>query len=299
MTFQEILDRYGVEHSVNPSRPGWVQFDCPWCGRRETPYMGWRSGTGVCYCWKCRAHSVFEVVREISNLPTREVKRLIEGIGDDIAPVDEQDVRGRLVLPSPFDDPFPARHRRYLEEERGLSFDFCINTIQIKALSAFARVKTPDGRKIRLDWRIFIPYILGGKIVSWTTRALKASDPMRYFGAPANCEAINRKDLLFMEDLANYSVCVVEGEFDAIKVGAGCVATGGIAYKPAQVRRIARFPIRGVWFDNEAGAQERAAELVAELKLFPGETYLIQGDSKDPGCASQREIKHVRNFLKL
>ena len=115
--------------------------------------------------------------------------------------------------------------------------------------------------------------------------------------SPPEEEKYPLKKLLYGEDLALSSLIVVEGPLDAIRIGPGAVALCGVLFSNSQVSRIIRYPKRGICFDNEPKAQERARKLCETLKLFPGETYLITLKSKDPGEASDSEIKELRRFL--
>jgi len=65
------------------------------------------------------------------------------------------------------------------------------------------------------------------------------------------------------------------------------------------VLRLSRYPVRGVCFDSEPAAQRRAHELVDLLSAFEGETFNIQIDSKDPGCATDSEVATIRKTLGL
>ncbi len=105
------------------------------------------------------------------------------------------------------------------------------------------------------------------------------------------------KSLLFAMDLARHAVIVVEGPFDAMRIGPGAVATMGINYSQAQVNLIAAFPVRYVAADNEPNAQRMAVKLCQELEVFAGKTERICVDAKDPGSASDKELRLLRRLL--
>ena len=134
-------------------------------------------------------------------------------------------------------------------------------------------------------------------MVSWTTRSISSKVEQRYISAAEDEESVPHKTLLYGEQHCSHAVCAVEGPFDAWRVGYGAVALCGTAYERAQVQRLSKYLVRAVWFDQEPTAQAKAKKLVNELSVFPGETFLINGDSADPGSASEKEIKQVRKAL--
>jgi hypothetical protein len=72
----------------------------------------------------------------------------------------------------------------------------------------------------------------------------------------------------------------------------------GTAYSESQLDIISRFPVRYVCFDREKPAQRRAQHIISNVRSFPGETFNIVLDSKDPGDASTKEVKRLRDLLK-
>jgi hypothetical protein len=59
-----------------------------------------------------------------------------------------------------------------------------------------------------------------------------------------------------------------------------------------------KYPVRVVCFDNDPEAKRRARRLVEQITPFPGETYYVELDSKDPDSATERELTKLRSFLK-
>jgi hypothetical protein len=105
------------------------------------------------------------------------------------------------------------------------------------------------------------------------------------------------RNLLYGEDYCRHTILVHEGPLDVWAVGPGATATCGTEFSPAQIRRIARYPRRGICFDSEPAAQTRARRLAAQLSLFPGETDLIKLDANDPGSAGAKELAELRGYL--
>jgi DNA primase len=152
------------------------------------------------------------------------------------------------------------------------------------------------GMDAELEWRVFIPYVLDGETVSWSTRTVGNEVP-KYKAAREDQEVCSSKDLLYGEDFCKHRVMVVEGPTDVWAIGPGAVAVSGVAYSIAQVLRISQFPVRYICFDNEPSAQRKAKQLCQELSVFEGVTQNVEINAKDPGSAKKSELKQLRKLL--
>jgi hypothetical protein len=257
--------------------------------------MGYSLSGGYTSCWKCGGHNVVHVLSVLLHKETRECRQLLDGV--DKRPGKEITPRGTLVLPKGL-GPLLDCHRRYLED-RGFDGAELAERWRIQGLGQSGAVTTPAGKRIGLSWRIFIPIHYHGEVVSWTTRSISPDAELRYISAPADCEAMNHKELLFGADFCGHAAVVVEGPFDVMRIGPGCVGTCGTGFSRAQVLKLSGYLQRGVCFDSEPEAQKRARTLMRELSVFPGSTINIVLDSKDPGEASDEEIQALRKEMQL
>ncbi len=286
MNLAHLLLEHGVHYKEagdhHHCREGWLNIDCIYC---SPGWNKWRLGLSLhapaANCWVCGRHSYFQVLKELTNLSYRDLRELTS-FSVERSPSSR--AVGKLVLPEGL-GPLGKAHRRYLGSRR-------IDADEAEGLWGCQGI----GLSQRLAWRVFIPCLEDKEIFSWTTRHI-GSSPERYINASPLEEKYPLKELLLGEHLASGSVLVVEGPLDAMRIGAGAVATMGIVFTSNQVLRISKYPKRGVCFDSEEKAQVKARELVNKLKLFPGETYLIKLKSKDPGEASDEEIRELRRFL--
>jgi DNA primase len=178
-------------------------------------------------------------------------------------------------------------HREYL---RGRGFD-------VEALISLWRIQA-IGIASRLQWRVFIPIFYHGEVVSWTTRSISDRVEMKYITARPTEEKMPSKSVLYGEDYAGHSVLIHEGPLDVWKVGPGALCTLGTSFSIAQVEKLSKYPRRVVCYDAEREAQQRARSLCDLLAPYDGETLNVLLDSKDPGSASDREIKRLRRMLK-
>ena len=288
MNFKEMLSKYNIP--IGPMnhyhcRENWVNIDCPYCSRDT---QGWYMGINLHYnyisCWRCGAHPLINTLMEITGEPYHKIKGLLDDL--DISYVKKEKPKGKLVLPKGIGE-LQSTHKKYLQS-RGFNWQELVNLWHIQGI----------GVASKLSWRIFIPIIHHSQVVSWTTRSVSGNEYItRYVSAGLDEESIPHKELLYGEDFTRHAIIVVEGIFDAWKIGPGAVATFGSGYSQKQLERIAKYPIRAICFDSEYAAQKKACNLCNDLSVFPDETFNIVLDSKDPGEATTKEIKRLRKEI--
>ena len=289
MKFEEILTEYHIPFKTegNHCRNGWINFDCPFCSKDQEHYrMGFNIEGKYVHCWLCGKHGLVHTLSEITDISYSKCKKLL----DDIITkrIVKEKHKGKLILPSRIGE-LQTAHRNYLRG-RGFNPTTLQKTWGIKGFGAVGKY----------SWRIFIPITFEGKIISWTTRSISNNKNItRYITAKEEHSAMPIKSILYGEEFVKHVIFINEGPTDAWNIGKGAVATLGTAYSQAQVNKMAQYPTRVICFDNEREAQKRAQKLCNDLSVFPGDTYNIILDAKDPGSASKKEINRLRReFLK-
>jgi hypothetical protein len=275
----------GHEHC----RPGWVQIDCPWCAPHPN-YGHFRMGYNLRHkyvnCWSCGHHSLHATLGALLDLQYDKVKLIIDDLDGKYFDPEPEKPAGKLRVPYGVTS-LTEVHRDYLIHQR----HFQPEVIDLWNLQGICHHP-------RLGWRIFIPIYFRGRIVSWTTRKVsEASRKPRYLAAPAECESVPHKTLLYGEDFVRHGIVIVEGPTDVWRIGPGAVATCGTGFSKAQILKMSRYPIRAVCFDTAPDAQQQAAKLCDLLEPFPGRTYRVTLDAKDPGSAKAKEIALLRKHF--
>ena len=288
MSIEEVLDDLGVEYlrsGHHHCRPGWIQLDCPFCGKNTQRYhLGWNLSLNYANCWKCGGHHPVSVLISL-GINHQRARQIAGGLmSEDI--VKHERPRISLHVPAGICNLLPP-HCRYL---RSRGFD----------PKEVARIWNVQGIGIahRLSWRLFIPIVLNQEVVSWTTRTI-GTKATRYISASAEQEKINHKHLVYGEDYCRHSIIIVEGPADAWRVGPGAGALFGTAYTTAQIKRLIQHPYRYIVFDSSKDAQNRAEELADQLSVFEGTTEVVELDAEDPGSADPKEIKRLRRMARL
>jgi 5S rRNA maturation endonuclease (ribonuclease M5) len=285
MAFLDIINDLGLPiapEGHRHARPGWLQIDCPWCGKNSQVFhLGYSLTGNYANCWKCGPKRVVDIVMELSGLRYPEARKLL---GDFTPELQQIKRTGHLQLPKGIRK-MAGPHRHYLKYKRGLNPERMERIWGLRGICF----------DIRLPWRIFIPIHLGGNVVSWTTRAASDYTMRRYISADLEEEDVHHKDLLYGEDYARHAIIICEGPGDVWNIGPGAVATFGTSYTRSQIDRMSRYPTRVVCFDSDKAGQKRAKELVSILSVFDGDTYNAVLDAKDPGSASKAEIAELRS----
>lgn len=284
MNVTEILETLGIpyrkhgEHHHVTSQ--FVGVDCPWCSPSSGKYKLGISEYLTCTCWTCGRQNIRSVLTTASGRSYHEIAELLNKV--ERRERKEVALRGKLVIPSGVGE-LLRQHRNYLKK-RTIDPEYATKVWGIKGI----------GIAPRLPWRLWLPIILHNKTLSWTTRSLSEQAKRKYVSASPDEESYPHKKLLYGEDLCRFSIVIVEGPFDALRIGPGAVCTFGTSVTHAQILRISRYPIRVVCFDNESAAQRAAEKICGALAVFPGKTTRIVLDAKDPGCASAKEIRLIR-----
>jgi hypothetical protein len=287
MRLIDILHQYGVplrQHGESKDvRHGWIGLNCPWCGRPEDKfYLGCHLARQFMTCWSCGYVKLVPTLAALIREPAWKVRDMLDQLE---RPEDlEQRPRGRLELPKGV-GPLLELHESYLRS-RGFDPDELSQLWKIKGIGIAAK----------LQWRIFIPVIWQGQTCSWTTRSLTNQEP-RYISAPAECEAVPVKQMVYGGDFVRETVMIHEGPADAWAVGPGAVSLMGLSFSPEQVLWLSKVPVRYVCFDSEPAAQTRASQLCDQLEGFPGETHNIRLFSKDPASATLKERRKLRELV--
>lgn len=250
--------------------------------------MGYNVARPRVNCYSCGGHNLAHTVSLLCRIPYAEAKELIGDVEKEH--FHNERVQGKLMLPYGL-GPLKKVHKDYL-----LSRDFEVSEI-VRLWSVGGIGPAPS-----LAWRLWIPIVLHGQVVSWTTRRLgegHANDqgrtPLRYASASAKQEYMYHKHLLYGEDYCEHCVLICEGPTDVWRIGPGAVCTFGTGFTRAQVLRASKYAVRVVCYDAEAAAQRQANKLCDQLNGFPGEVYNVILDSKDPGASGPKVIRKLRS----
>jgi DNA primase len=144
-------------------------------------------------------------------------------------------------------------------------------------------------------WRILIPIYFGGRLISYTLRAIDKEDNPKYWTHRKG--STSTREVLFGWDLLKAKkAVVVEGPFDAMRLGPGAVATLGLGFSKEQVNLLGMLDSLFIIFDAERGAYQRAKKMGRKLAGIV-ETEIIQLDKGDPADLEQKQADNIMDEL--
>lgn len=272
----------GTHHHV---RYGWIGVDCPFCSPGWGKFrMGIPEGRPVvASCWTCGLHKITETLSELTGFGWDKCRQLLGQLdwGKATEAWPEDGRPKKLEKPEYVKEILPA-HRSYLERRK---FD----PDHIASLWDVGGVGVSKNN----PWSLFIPIYQKGAMVSWTCRTIgKRWD--RYHMIEDREAILPRNKLLYGLDYCRHAAIVVEGPTDVWRIGPGAVATMGVKFSKSQTIALSEFPTRVICYDNEEEAQYMAHKLCWLLEGFPGETYRVVLDCKDPGEATRQQVAELR-----
>lgn len=288
MKIEAMLRQYRVPYKTGGTDShvgrGWIGVHCPWCGKHSDKYhLGINISTDHPFatCWKCGSKRLIDVLVKLTHEPPAVCYQLLDGLERSVSKVEERSL-GKFQMPAGV-GPMGKAHKRYLKS-RGMDPDAIAQLWGVQGI----------GLASYLSWRLWIPIHYHGEPVSWTTRAIGQAEP-RYITATPEQESMSIKSVLYGGDMVRHAAIICEGPIDCWAIGPGAVAVCGLSYTKEQLVEMSNFPVRVVCFDSEPQAQKRARRLARELRLFPGETHVVELESGgDPAEADKTEIEELR-----
>lgn len=269
---------------------GWINVQCPFCDDHSN-HLGFNTETNSFRCWRCGYHPVIDTLIQLLNVSKDEARKIQKKYGG----------KSYIIAPDPvvklnrFPFHFPSdtsslkeSHKKYLEK-RNYDSELLEKVWDLKSTSAFSLLD-----KISYAHRIIIPIRWNNEIVSFQGRDVTGKSELRYKTCPEQREKIKHKHILGgkQESWCDTGI-ICEGWFDVFRLGEKACCTFGIEYTPYQISIIAkRFKRIAVAYDYELQAQNKAKQMVAELKFRGRDAFLV--DIKDdPGNMTQTEANYL------
>lgn len=287
----QYLQDFGIQYATEGKdcSPGWVNISCPLCpdGDPET-HGGFRLTSPGYHCWRCGWHSIENVIMAIETCSyTQACKRLLDYESPGIIGIE------KIILPK----------KSTLEWPKGVGamtkmhFDY-LSSRDFNPLQLQEKYHLLGGGPYGdYKYRLIIPIIVDGQTVSFQGRDVTNTQELRYKACKKENEVVDHKNVLYNVDNAGDTAIIVEGVFDAWRLGDGAVATFGTAVRRHQVLEIIRrFKKVFVLFDPEPPAQQKARELALELNIHIEASNIRLRTKGDPAKLPQdkaNELKHA------
>jgi len=268
--------------------PGWVNTGCPIC-HDKSDHGGFNAtGKEVYYhCWRCGWSPMPKVISKLLNITPSEAERLLQVYSGKSTLPEIKIEKKPLVIPG---GPLQSYHRDYLEKRR-FDPDFVIKKYGIKGTG-------PTGN---FRFRLIFPITYEKIEVSYHSRDITGVAKLKTKACPKDQEIIPHKEIFYGLDFIQDTIVIVEGVFDAWRIGDGALATFGTAYSLAQVELLSSIQPKRVFimYDAEPLAQAKAKKLSSTLSSLGLETHIITLHHGDPDDLTTDEVKSLREELKL
>ena len=299
MNFVKLFNDYNVEYDTRVNK-GWTNVTCQFCDDK-TFNGGFNNAGDYYHCWKCGGHNFKQALARTVNIPFNEVDTLIEqyaGRNSVLNALNKKQAKAtKLKLPT---DTFTPAERKYLKERN----------FSPKLLHEKYKIV---GGGITGSWkyRIIIPLVLNGKIVSWTARTILSKQQQqklkipRYKNLSIEQSVVDPKSVLYNLDHCEDKIAVLtEGAFDVIRMGDGFFCSFGTELTQSQISMIKqRFEKVFIMFDNEEEAQAKARKFGLQIASIGVEVELVDcyGDfnRNDAGELNEKEVQIIRHELGL
>lgn len=297
-----LLDSLGVQYWTSGKNVATdcVNICCPFCDDHSN-HGGFNTKTGSYNCWRCEGGAPAVAISRVSGIPVQTATQLIRQYTTGGVVASNKLVAAGTTLKLP-GRPIEKYHRDYLEK-RGFDPDELVFYHGILGTGPVDKWEGIDFR-LRVVIPISDPY---GNIVNFQGRDITGKQELRYKCCPVEKAIVHHKHLLYGADLCRRKdqIVVVEGVFDAWRLGAGAVATFGTSVTREQINAMANWRKIFVAFDPEPDAQEHAHAIARELSVLGRDVEVVKyecgqnpdGTMKDFGDISQDEARDVMKEL--
>ena len=265
---------------------GWVGVQCPFCNDPSF-HLGINLQSKLISCWRCSAKgSVIRFIASVENCSFSKAKDIVSryrNLGY-IHFEEETDRVERVELPKAASKKFPGDPMKYLGQ-RGFDPDFLIQKYDLSYCGLVGDYK----------FRILIPVYFKNKLVTFTTRDTTNQATLPYKHLSKEKSVMPIKSVLYNMDNAIDKAILVEGVFDAWRLGDGAIASFGTEVTDEQKLLLKSFSRLFIMFDSDA--TDRAYELSYQLAPLIQEVFVVEMKEGDPCNLSNEEVLAIRKDL--
>lgn len=289
-SIKEYLTNRGInfrESGKNVKR-GFINIKC-FNHPDKSFHLGINPQTLMMYCWHCGPLGhVRRLIQQIEDCSYYSVNEILKSFQVDLIFPTEEKEHGHpnfLKLPKEFSKKFEEYHIDYLNK-RGFNHYELMKNYDLYATDHFGEYK----------FRIIIPIIMDGRIVSYTGRDVTDQQYLRYKNCYEHLAVLPRKELIFNYDnIFSDTVIIVEGPFDCMRIGKGTIALLSLAFTREQVLKLKNKKIKRAFIMFDKKTEDRARQLESFLTFVP-EIYHVDliGSAEDPGELPEEDVKYLR-----
>ena len=296
--FASMFRDYNVPYIPGDKKMKWVNTRCPLCGDR-TENGGFNSEGGYYHCWRCGSHPMDKVLPAVLGVTPSHIKEILSQYTTSNIIRMSLNNKEKKVYKLDFDfSDFNEAERRYLIK-RGLDPKLLYDKYGVRG----------GGIVGKWRYRIMIPLIVNGKVVSYIGRTIlskKQADELhipRYKNLSKEESVVNSKDVLFnIDHCRDEMVVLTEGCFDVFKLGDGFCCSLGTELTEEQIKYLSNnYKKVYIMLDNEQEAQVKARKIGMKLASMGVDVEIVDCYSdfgvNDGGELNSLQVKEIRKFL--
>ncbi len=274
----------------NVSR-GWIGINCIFC-IDPSNHLGINLHAKTFSCFKCgEKGNVIKLIESMDGVPKSEAFAIIRqyqtsGLSGSVLP-SSKNYQSKVKLPISATKSFSERHLQYLESRR------CDPQRVIQTYDLYATGPTGNYKH-----RIIIPVTFNRRMVAFVGRDITGKAEIAYKNSSEENSIRDVKHCLYnMDSVLLDKAVVVEGIFDAWRIGDGAVATFGTKYTKEQVRLLKGLKQVFIMFD--ADAIPLAHKLAYDLSGLVKEVEVLELSEGDPDDLTDDDVRALRKDLRL
>ena len=276
MNFEKLFKDYKLDYSTKTNR-GWVNLHCPYCGGSSYK-LGFNPSGDYCTCFACGGHNLRKTLSIVLSVPQNQLDDVLiqyQGRSGILYELNNKKTPKAIKLDLP-DNGFTKAERKYL-----LKRNFYPRLLHEKY------GVTGGGMTGKWKYRIIIPLIVGGRVVSWTARSILSKNEVdelkipRYKNLSVEDSVIDCKRTLFnLDNSTRDKVILTEGCFDVMRFGDDTICSFGTTLTEEQLKVIQqRFKRVFILFDDEPEAQMKARKYGLQISAMGCEVEIVNAYS--------------------
>ena len=294
---REVLDDLNIpytEQGKNVSN-NWIGVQCPFpgCGDHSN-HLGLHLASPVVSCYNCgttgnyltflaaELGSYYKAKKILEKHSPRELKPNRIGKSD-------ENMVTRVNLPDEAVQTMFPQHRDYLLK-RGFSPVTIQNQYKFYYCDDYG------------EWanRIIIPIYKRNKLLTFTSVDVSDDPYLRYKHLKKEKSIIHCKQyLLGLDYVVGNTIIIVEGFFDWLRIGPGCVCGFGTKITSEQIQLLSKFNKVIIVFDGDEPGKIGGRKLANELAAFTDTELITLDDGLDPDKLSKADVNELKQIVKV
>ena len=266
---------------------GWTSMNCLFCVDHAN-HLGINLKSKVFSCFKCAEKgNAFKLIQEIDGVDFHKALQIVKEFNGGTFVPKEKHFQTKLKFPENVLHDLTDRHREFLIARR-YDPDYVIKKYDLMATGPIGDFKH----------RIIIPVTMNQRTLSFVGRDITGESNLPYKNSSDKlCIKDPKRCLYNIDTVMQNKAVIVEGIFDAWRIGDAAVATFGTKYTHEQLRLLKNLKRVFVLYDSDATSL--AYKLAHDLSAIVKEVNVIELDEGDPDNLKEDDVISLRKELGL